>query len=133
MPRYKCVGCGQIHDDDDYSKEDGDILIEEIMRKKVNFSIELSEESKKELEQIKKDLNLPPIADKIICRVSTEEFLRLEKESGNDIVARNDLCECGHPKSSHTGGFIEGDKEDCCIRNWATQDRCKCQEFKLKK
>ena len=28
MPRYKCIGCGEIHNDNDYSKEDGDILLE---------------------------------------------------------------------------------------------------------
>lgn len=26
MPKYKCVGCGQIHDDNDYSEKDGDKL-----------------------------------------------------------------------------------------------------------
>ncbi len=29
MPKYKCIGCGKIHDDNNYSKEDGDILINE--------------------------------------------------------------------------------------------------------
>jgi len=29
MSKYKCIGCSQIHNDNDYSKEDGDILIEE--------------------------------------------------------------------------------------------------------
>ncbi len=28
MPRYKCIGCGQVHDDNDYSASDGDILLE---------------------------------------------------------------------------------------------------------
>lgn len=27
MPKYRCVGCGKIHFDNDYSKEDGDILL----------------------------------------------------------------------------------------------------------
>jgi hypothetical protein len=27
MPKYKCVGCGNIHNDNDYSKKDGDILV----------------------------------------------------------------------------------------------------------
>lgn len=27
MPKYNCVGCGMIHSDSDYSKEDGDILV----------------------------------------------------------------------------------------------------------
>jgi hypothetical protein len=34
MPKYKCIGCGQIHNDNDYSKEDGDILIEGECHKK---------------------------------------------------------------------------------------------------
>jgi len=38
---------------------------------------------------MKKDLDLPPIAEKIICKTPTEDFLKLEKEAGNDIVARN--------------------------------------------
>ena len=31
MVKYKCIGCGEIHDDDDYCKEDGDILIRETL------------------------------------------------------------------------------------------------------
>ena len=29
MPRYICVGCGGIHNDTDYCKSDGDILLDE--------------------------------------------------------------------------------------------------------
>ena len=34
MPKYKCVGCNQIHNDNDYSEEDGDILIDKECCKK---------------------------------------------------------------------------------------------------
>ncbi len=40
MVKYKCIGCGEIHNDDDYSKDDGDILIEEF-----NLSKKIQEES----------------------------------------------------------------------------------------
>lgn len=34
MPKYKCIGCGQVHNDNDYSKEDGDIIITDECYKK---------------------------------------------------------------------------------------------------
>lgn len=37
MPRYKCVGCGEIHNDNDYSKEDGDILVSKEFSKEDAF------------------------------------------------------------------------------------------------
>ncbi len=47
MPKYKCIGCGEIHNDNDYSKEDGDILIgkrEEELKKMIK-SLELQADS----------------------------------------------------------------------------------------
>ena len=47
MPKYKCIGCGEIHNDNDYSKEDGDILIgkREAELKKMIKSLELQADS----------------------------------------------------------------------------------------
>ncbi len=34
MPKYKCIGCGEIHNDNDYSEKDGDIIITQECHKK---------------------------------------------------------------------------------------------------
>jgi len=51
--------------------------------------ITLSDEAVKELENLKKELNLPSIAEVIRSSISVNKFLQLEKERGNDIVLRN--------------------------------------------
>ena len=56
MPKYKCIGCGEIHNDNDYSKEDGDILIgkreEELNSKREEVTEEEHEERLKKLKEI---------------------------------------------------------------------------------
>jgi hypothetical protein len=32
MPKYKCCGCGEIHNDNDYSSENGDVLIPDLKK-----------------------------------------------------------------------------------------------------
>lgn len=51
--------------------------------------ITLSEKAIKELEELKKQLNLPSIAEVVRSSISVNKFLQLEKEKGNDIVLRN--------------------------------------------
>ncbi len=51
--------------------------------------ITLSEEAVKELEELKKELRLPSIAEVIRSSISVNKFLQLEKQKGNDIVLRN--------------------------------------------
>ncbi len=41
MPKYNCIGCGQVHDDNDYSKEDGDILIDDITLSDKRIKVEI--------------------------------------------------------------------------------------------
>jgi len=57
------------------------------MAKQVHIT--LSEEAIKELDELKKKLNLPSIAEVIRSSISVNKFLQLEKEKGNDIVLRN--------------------------------------------
>jgi hypothetical protein len=47
MNKYKCSGCGKVHNDNDYSKEDGDVLIKEF---------NLSERELEELYYLKSDV-----------------------------------------------------------------------------
>ena len=51
--------------------------------------INLLNEAVKELESLKKELNLPSIAEVIRSSISVNKFLQLEKDKGNDIVLRN--------------------------------------------
>lgn len=55
--------------------------------KKINIT--LSEKAVKELNELKKELDLPSIAEVIRSSISINRFLQLEKEKGNDIVLRN--------------------------------------------
>lgn len=51
--------------------------------------ITLSDKAAKELDKLKKDLDLPSIAEVIRSSISVNKFLQLEKESGNDLILRN--------------------------------------------
>ncbi len=51
--------------------------------------IELSDKAVKELEDLKKKLDLPSIAEVIRSSISISKFLEMEKENGNDIILRN--------------------------------------------
>jgi len=51
--------------------------------------ITLSEQALRELEDLKKKLNLPSIAEVVRSSISVSKFLQVEKERGNDIVLRN--------------------------------------------
>ncbi len=59
------------------------------MTKAKKINITLSEKAVKELEELKKELDLPSIAEVIRSSISINRFLQLEKERGNDIVLRN--------------------------------------------
>ncbi len=72
-------------------------------------------------------------------KTSTQDMIDLRKLLG-DIRHRfhfdwhvntyaNLVCDCGHEKSTHIGGFIKGDKKGSCINNWETSDRCRCTGF----
>ena len=51
--------------------------------------INLSDKAVKELEDLRKKLDLPSIAEVIRSSISVTKFLQMEKENGNDIVLRN--------------------------------------------
>jgi hypothetical protein len=57
------------------------------MAKQVHIT--LSEDAVKELEDLKKKLDLPSIAEVIRSSISVNKFLQLEKEKGNDLILRN--------------------------------------------
>ncbi len=59
------------------------------MAKAKKINITLSEKAVKELEELKKELDLPSIAEVIRSSISINKFLQVEKERGNDIVLRN--------------------------------------------
>ena len=58
-----------------------------VKAKKINIT--LSEKAVKELEELKRELDLPSVAEVIRSSISINRFLQLEKERGNDIVLRN--------------------------------------------
>ena len=58
-----------------------------VKAKKINIT--LSEKAVKELEELKRELDLPSIAEVIRSSISINRFLQLEKERGNDVVLRN--------------------------------------------
>ncbi len=51
--------------------------------------IKLSDKAIKELEGLKRELELPSIAEVIRSSISINKFLQKEKEKGNDIILRN--------------------------------------------
>lgn len=51
--------------------------------------INLSDDAAKELEDLKKELGLPSIAELIRSSITVNKFLHLEREKGNDILLRN--------------------------------------------
>jgi len=57
------------------------------MAKQVHIT--LSEKAVKELENLKKELGLPSIAEVIRSSISVNKFIQLEKKRGNDIILRN--------------------------------------------
>ena len=59
MPRYICVGCVEIHDDNDYCKSDGDIILNEQTIKCLNqFFNKEYEENLKEYPDAKRSFEL---------------------------------------------------------------------------
>ena len=57
------------------------------MAKQIHINI--SDKALKELEDLRKKLDLPSIAEVIRSSIAVNKFLQMEKESGNDIVLRN--------------------------------------------
>ena len=56
-------------------------------QKKVNIAF--SEKAAKELENLKKELDLSSISDVVRSSVSLSKFIAQEKERGNEIIIRN--------------------------------------------
>lgn len=58
-------------------------------KKKVKLQVNISEEAQKEIEDLRKKLNLGSISDVIRSSLKLTRYMELEKAAGNEIIIRN--------------------------------------------
>jgi len=58
-------------------------------KKKIKLQINISEDARKEIEELKDKLNLSSYADVIRSSLKLSKYLELEKKAGNEVIIRN--------------------------------------------
>jgi len=59
------------------------------MKNKKKIQVNVSPEAEREIEDLKRKLNLGSISDVIRSSLKLTRYLELEKEAGNEIIIRN--------------------------------------------
>ena len=59
------------------------------MIKKKRIQVNISTEAEKEIEELRRKLNLSSISDVIRSSLKLTKYIELEKESGNEIIIRD--------------------------------------------
>jgi Arc/MetJ-type ribon-helix-helix transcriptional regulator len=60
-------------------------------KEKIKLQVEISKEAHKEIEDLRKKLNLGSISDVIRSSLKLSKYLELEREAGSEVIVRDKI------------------------------------------